>query len=1305
MRGLVITGLVAAAAAAASGAIGNAWHVPEGTHVPGAATMRAPLSEIGPATAVTIHSGSQFQGAGNPGNQTGGWLVWRARGGTWQSTSLVFHAESGNDKFWRAVLDTSAFGPADVLEYYLKITYSDRDDTFVHGGDGASLATASEAVAQAAPFSIRDRPAWVFHGGNRTTSGSNVTFWVKAGYTRSNDLATAWANRGAVYFTTDGSAPGGALGVPAGTALAVPLAFDHPANDPSVAGNAAWFRGTASNLPPFTTIRYRIGLWHTNNLEEKQADHLAGGAREFQFSLGMLGEPVLTVATDAGGTLNANYTTTKVFVDEIAGTTVPLRIRFAPGESNVVAAEVFSNLNRRDRAALDADGDGWADGIAPPDGDAISTNDAGHYYRAYAMAPAATPGEYELALDAERTGAYRLTARWKVAGDPAWRWYTNPGANRRDHAVTVSPAAARDIVLYEINALTVEASGDTVETRSTLEDLHNAPGAPHNGDNRWDLDTLVALGANWLWFQPIHPPARDGREPYGGWGSGNPPYEPGSPYAVKNFFEVSPLLTKNFAGTYFNDADLASPANRAAAMTAWSNFVAAADGRGVGIMLDAPFNHTAFDVELADAGVELLQPDGAAWAASDEIRAREARFFSKAGAYGDRASSAGDIAAAPDRYDFGKWNDVKDVFFGRYDALVETDVEPERSSHVSEGDGFDSADSDWTAADFTQGGQPRNVTRRVWEYFARYAVHWLARTRSGGANRNSTPADGDAAARRAWDARGIDGLRCDFGQGLPPQAWEYIINVARSHKWSFVMMSESLDGGAVTYRSNRHFDILNENIVFPFKNAATKDDYRAIFEQRRDVYGQGLVLLNSTSHDEENYADPWEALIRFSVAATVDGAPLIFPGQELGASTTNGYSHYELNFGKRIPHFKRFNSMKPAWDDANFGLDQLFPVYAGLAAARGFSPALRSPNRWFLDGDGANAKIHGVAKYGTAGASPAFGDVVLAFANLDRNADSTDNFRIPGALAPLLGIKDDRTYNVRNIAAYLNGSIGMTGRRDAWLWGSGIPGAALKSAGFLVSLRRVPTMDTSANPSDPAWNQRPFEGQYLKLYDVTPPPQAGAPAAPKAYAIGTNAVFAWTAGATGADDCVTGYVLEVGTTPGGSDVFSGASGAAGTATVAGAAGQTLYATVRSVSAAGVTGAASAASAPVALLAPDGDQDHDGATNADEDLAGTDPLSAGSVFRALAVGSAAASGVGITVATESGRTYRIEFTDGPLAPSPAWAAFGSAANGVGSWLESRPGPTNFTFVDDRTEATTTNAPAGSRFYRVRAGPNE
>ncbi len=1305
LRIWLLLGMFPATLAFGAGA-GNCWHIPSITQdgIPG--KMRDGYPEAAVTNTYMIYQGV-YKGGGD--NQTGGTLYYRYRargaaGGAWSSAALGWYSNYGNNQFWTNSLPMPA-NDADIVEYYLKVTYdgssgSNPETTFLYGGDldGHNLKTTSEATAQAAPCSVRNRPGWIFHANNRVTEGADVVFWTKTGYIgKVGDLATRWANAGAVYYTTDGSAPGGSLGTPTGTSMAVALAVDHLENDPSGSGNAVWWKGRAAGLGGValgTVVKYKVGFWHADNQEEKFAEHVAGADNTvFVYTNGVLGDPVLTV-----NGLNANYTTTKVFVDEIAGDSVPLNIVFQPGQAHITDVEIFTNLNRRDRAGTDADGDGYPDGISGPSGAAIAAGDDTQYYKAYDMTNAGS-GAYTLTLAAQKTGAYRLTARWKVEGDDAWRWYTNGPANRRDHAITVSPKSARDIVLYEINVLNIEATDDTFQNRSTIEDMHNASGAWHNGNNRWDLDYLLSLGANWLWFQPIHPPARDGREPFGGWGSGNPPYEPGSPYAVKNFFEVSAILSRQFSGDPYSNTDLQSAANRAAAMGAWSNFVGAADAKGVGIMLDAPFNHTAFDVELAQAGVDLLQPDGQGWSKTDEIRNREARVFSRSGNYANRASVAANIAAAPDRYDFGKWPDVFDVFFGRYDALVEGDYDPERGSYTSEGDWFDPADTDWTDDDFVQGGQNRNVTRRLWQYFAAYAPYWLAQTRPAGRNRNSTPADGDAAARRAWDDRGIDGIRCDFGQGLPPQAWEYIINVARSYKWNFVMMSESLDGGAVTYRSNRHFDILNENIVFPLKTAVTKWDYRNIYEDRRRAYGQGLVLSNTTSHDEQNFSDPWQAVVRFSVGATLDGAPMIFPGQELGISTTYGYLHYELNFGKQVPHFKRFNSMQPIWNDANWGNDQLFPVFAGLTAARNFSPALRASNRWFLDGDGNNSKIHAVAKYETANASPAFSDVVLAFANLDRDNDQQDNFKLPGALAPLLGVQDGRTYNVKNIAAYLNPAIGMAGRRDAWLWGAGYTGAQLKSAGFLVALKKVPTTGTGVG--DPGgWATAPFEGQFLKLYDVTPPPQAGTPGAPKAYAIGDTATFTWTAGALTADDNIAGYVLTVGTTPGGADVFAGSVGANLSYAVTGAAGQTLYATVHSVSAAGMAGAESATSAAVRLLAPGGDADGDGVTNQDEDRASTDPLDPASWFHIVAGPLPSGFPVGIVVTTAPGRTYTVEFNDHAGLAASGWATFGNAANGV--WTETGGTPATHTFTDDATVNTTTNIPpAGARrAYRVK-----
>ncbi|MGJ8650369.1 MAG: hypothetical protein ACSHX4_08410 [Opitutaceae bacterium] len=933
---------------------------------------------------------------------------------------------------------------------------------------------------------------------------------------------------------------------------------------------------------------------------------------------------VLEVRAQGYDFRSAEYTTTHVFVDEIVGTTEDIEILYnLDGFTNITDVEVYTNVNRRDLARIDKNSDNYADGIHPVDGNSItdSASDTdtitGHYYAPLNMTDGDSNNIWELTIPASKTGAYRLTARFKTSdsitensNDPNnWIWY-----GLRDHAVVVSPVDAREVRLYEINVFNVEASGDTFAQRSTFEDLHNASGAAHAANNRWDLTYLKDLGMNWLWFQPIHPNGIDGREPDDGFGGTGSPYDPGSPYAVKNFFEVNELMTINY-----NSSNTIAQ-KRAASMLAFQNFVTAADTEEVGVMLDAPFNHTAFDVELAQIGVDLFEPDGQTWSATDEIRNRDARFFSRdynpavVGAkdpfvdggenYGDRATNATDIAPGPDRFDFGKWNDVKDVYFGRYDSLVEYNdfngSGTEGESHKSEGDWFDFGDSEWTSNDFTRDSQQWNTTRLVWDYFAEYAVFWLEQT-------GYTAGTAKTEANRHL---GIDGLRCDFGQGLPPRAWEYMINVARQRKWNFVMMSESLDGGAVTYRSNRHFDILNENITFGLNSASDKSAFRAIFDDRRSAYGQGLVLLNNTSHDEATPSDPWEAVVRSAAVGMMDGATMIFPGQELGIAGTYGYDNYELNFGKNIPHFKRWNSMMPIWNDSNFGNDQLYPVYAGIQNARKNSPALTSSNRWFLDSDNNNTKIFAAAKYETAYASPATSDVVLGFVNVDRNNTHNDTFTIPSTLATLLGLQDGRTYNVKNIAAYTEQ---QANRRDLWLWGSGITGANLKSTGaFSVNLYKVPTANST-------WIAEPYEAQYLKVYDVTPPPAPTQPAnsTGQSYVFSDEVTFNWSASPSNtADDNIASYKIVIKQVSDDAIVFQGNVGDVNTYEYTGSHGDDLYAIVIPVSVANIEGSSSAASSSVELIDPAGDEDSDGMDNASEVIAGTDPFNSGSLLKII-----------------------------------------------------------------------------------------
>jgi hypothetical protein len=775
--------------------------------------------------------------------------------------------------------------------------------------------------------------------------------------------------------------------------------------------------------------------------------------------------------------VEADYTTSHLFLDETAKDTVPITVFFNPQMSGVAAAEVFTNLNRRDWATASPNANGIEEGIESPDGNTIAAGDDSHYYKAYAMVPVA--GGYLLTLRASKTGAYRLTARFRLTSDTPgmYHWYGNEqnaqGVSKRDHAIVVSPSKARDLQLYEANPLTITATGTAPNQRGTFASM--AVAAPSAGGPRFSVTYLKQLGINALWLQPIHP--REIADRQGALGS---------PYGVKNFFAVMPLMASSFTPGA-TPAAQDTPQGRDAALAEFQNFMRGANAQGLTIFVDAPFDHTAHDAELGAAGQGYWGNTSSN--AASEIRNIEARVFSRLNQYDQRASSAANIAPAPDRYDFGKWPDVSHIYFGRYAALVPN--QSSKNNYTNEGDWFDYSVGNENGTG--QGnGHFDQTTQKVWRFFGDYLQNWLSQT---GYPENPQHAALDANT-------GIGGLRADFAQGLPPQAWEYIINRTRARRWDFVFLAESLDGGPVTYRSGRQFDILNDNLIYGLHTAIGAADFEALYQARRQTYAGGLVLLNTTSQDEDNYKDPYEAALRFAVNSTAYGATLIFPGQELGlrgtivppngnptGSQPFGYDRFQLNFGKFIPDFESYNSMMPLWRqlDSNTGdAVHLLAFYTAVSQARRASPALRSANAWFLNlkGGAPHNQIFGVGKAEKPGSAAS--DIVFAFVNLAVGNNSATpggagfDVNVNGAQGNVFGIRPDHTYNVRNIAAVTDQ------RRGVCLWGSGRSGADLLQNGIFVSLNSVPT-------GDAGWDNAPFEAQYLKLIDVSSRAECAAP--------------------------------------------------------------------------------------------------------------------------------------------------------------------------------------------------------------------
>jgi glycosidase len=667
--------------------------------------------------------------------------------------------------------------------------------------------------------------------------------------------------------------------------------------------------------------------------------------------------------------------------------------------------------------------------------------------------------------------------RYRVNG--VYRYYTD-SAQRRDCAVVVSPKKVLKTNMYEVNPLIVEAKDTTKAGRSTFLDLVNDPGilSEVGGyDGRPDAlnkDHYAALGINMLWLQPVHPIGIEGRDTNPSTGAS---FEPGSPYAVRDYWSVAPMLGR---------ADTAS-----SALAEFQTFVTRLDGWGVDVMMDGTFNHSSPDAIMGQGAVDL----GITTNPSALIRSERLGWYSKEGDFSNPATMLSEIATAPDRSDFGKWTDVRDFYFGNYDALVKYASLSHRFEFLLERDALDVLSTQ---------------TRQLWEYFAYYPVYWLEKT----GHPRGTP--------KEQSYKGIDGLRCDFAQGLPSKFWEYCINKTRSVKWDFLFMAESLDGyrevgdptspsyrrHGVGYRSACQFDILNENNVFYWRDkffgypanggAQGGDEVNGVriggqystgqtfqaYDNRRNAYDNVTLLNNLTSHDEVfPHNDVFSMAYAYAQVATIDGIPMLMYGQEAGAqnslagygqsvgnfgtiSTSRNFAAYESNFGKNIPNFKVYNHMTAIWNPATRDW-ALQDFYGRVNKARKASPALQSRNQYFLNrlgnGGGRVNEIFAVAKVQEPGVSASNQEVILAFVSNNHRAYVNGSgpgatFDLSGAAATWLGIEDNKSYNIRDLLA---------DNPSAFIWTTPKTGAALKSEGLGIVL--------------------PYQGRhahYLRLIDV-----------------------------------------------------------------------------------------------------------------------------------------------------------------------------------------------------------------------------
>jgi hypothetical protein len=678
-----------------------------------------------------------------------------------------------------------------------------------------------------------------------------------------------------------------------------------------------------------------------------------------------------------------NYGALKYFLNEAKNESLPIRVTvevFADAAPPAqLQVELFSNLNRRDQAKVYE---------AP-----AAAGQPDSYYATYPMTFVETKPNghhlYSAALTIQKCGAYRLTGRFRINGGP-WLWhnnYTAGGMNQRDCAIVVSPSKARDLTIYEVNPLVVEATpGLTFNQRSTFDDFTDHE---NDGFDPFNLNYVrTNLGFNTMWIMPVFPVTAQRWYPNfwsdegtaeqkvgwmqnGAWGDN---FSPGSPYSTRNFCAV--------------DARHDAANTEASALSEFQYLVNEAEEIGLNVFIDVAFNHAGRDVVLGQVAADLgycLPGQINNW-----IRSSKWSWCTRGSSWAEKfyrqaALGEGSCAhwAPADRKGEHVWKDANtDFFFGDYSTLG-----PKQGVWMDP-DGWPENEEDLLYTDL---GMPAAANvHEVWNYFAHVLPYWLTRTDNK-----------------------LDGIRADFAQGLPPQAWEYIINVTRQEKWDFIFLAEVLDPDEVQYRANRHFDILTTKEHGLYQNNDVQMSWIAGAQEfeANSLFGPNAVIMrNGTSHDEGGNGNQWPMMARYAVCAASYGSPMVFMGQPLGVQE-------KINFESTWTNIASF------WNEHND--PAVNTMYRRINQARASESALRSFHRKFLKRQSDaqyNEDIFSVATWSDPAKFWVFTlplrSIVLAFVNLDTAGHPDDLFAVPPEV-PLLDSTPEATiyYQAYNVVS------------------------------------------------------------------------------------------------------------------------------------------------------------------------------------------------------------------------------------------------------------------------------------------------
>jgi glycosidase len=432
-------------------------------------------------------------------------------------------------------------------------------------------------------------------------------------------------------------------------------------------------------------------------------------------------------------------------------------------------------------------------------------------------------GRYEVNICLKQSGFFTWQIRYQREGTKTWRWLKDQSGRKMVGQIQVDPAWLDQAIAYNVFVRFF---------RGVVANDNNIPKPGEGGtfdDVKAHLDELAELGVSILYFNPIHLIGELYRK-YNLIDALPPYWQPGSPYSIKDYKSIDPELT------YDRDTKrylLSDPQKE------FLDLITAAHERGMHVIMDLVFNHTAHDFVF-----QRIRPE---WYL-----------------YKENTMSLDEPYLYPEDLKKGKpWGDAKHTV-PPYDHGVWFE---------------DTAQLNWEYM-LPKGlnEPPKNPSlKEMWEYFKSIPKYWVRHF-------------------------GVDGFRCDIAYRVPPRFWKACIAETRleareaglSLSKDAVFIAEAYTDGLEELQAAGFSAVYGD-----FSNKLSEpEDFYGYMRYMRNIstsfFPEGAKwFVFPESHDfartpekilgeakDDEHLSILANQTRWFITATVPGIPLIFNGFE-----------------------------------------------------------------------------------------------------------------------------------------------------------------------------------------------------------------------------------------------------------------------------------------------------------------------------------------------------------------------------------------------------------------------------------------